>query len=243
MKRVAVTTFVTILVFAPVVALAHTGHDDASGLAHGFVHPVSGIDHVLAMVAVGLLAAQYGGRALWLVPLSFVVAMAIAGVIGMAGIVIPVAEVGIGVSVVVLGLAIAFQLRPPTFVAMAVVGFFALFHGYAHGAELPDGRPHDGRAPDYDDWTTPRPDGGRGLNGDILLWNPVLDRAFEISSMGIRVDPETLVRQLKIRGLEHRLEFPFHRMLVAGELPQSIGGGLGSHGCACSSCVPRTSEK
>ena len=106
---------------------------------YGFVHPVTGIDHVLAMIAVGVLAALYGGRALWLVPLSFVAAMAIAGVIGMAGIVIPVAEVGIGVSVVVLGLAIAFQLRPPTFVAMAVVGFFALFHGYAHGAELPDG--------------------------------------------------------------------------------------------------------
>jgi len=95
------------------------------------------------------------------------------------------------------------------------------------GAALPDGRPHDGRAPDYDDWTTPRPDGGRGLNGDILLWNPILGRAFEISSMGIRVDPETLVRQLKIRGLEHRLELPFHRMLAAGELPQSIGGGIG----------------
>ena len=139
MKRAAVTTFVAFLVFAPAAALAHTGHDDASGLAHGFVHPMTGIDHVLAMVAVGVLAAQYGGRALWLVPLSFLVAMAIAGVIGMAGIVVPVAEVGIGVSVVVLGLAIAFQLRPPTFVAMAVVGFFALFHGYAHGAELPDG--------------------------------------------------------------------------------------------------------
>jgi aspartate--ammonia ligase len=95
------------------------------------------------------------------------------------------------------------------------------------GAELPDGRLHDGRAPDYDDWTTPRPDGGRGLNGDILLWNPVLGRAFEISSMGIRVDPESLVRQLKIRGLERRLELPFHRMLAAGELPQSMGGGIG----------------
>lgn len=138
MKR-AVATFVVLLVFAPAVALAHTGHDDASGLARGFVHPMTGIDHVLAMVAVGLLASQFGGRALWLVPLSFVVAMAIAGVIGMAGIVAPVAEVGIGVSVVVLGLAIAFKLRPPTFVAMTVVGFFALFHGYAHGTELPDG--------------------------------------------------------------------------------------------------------
>ena len=139
MKRAAVTTFVIFLVFAPAAALAHPGHDAAGGLLHGFIHPVTGIDHVLAMIAVGVLAAQYGGRALWLVPMSFLVAMAIAGVIGMAGIVVPVAEVGIGVSVVVLGLAIAFQLRPPTFVAMAVVGFFALFHGYAHGAELPDG--------------------------------------------------------------------------------------------------------
>lgn len=95
------------------------------------------------------------------------------------------------------------------------------------GAELPDGKPHDGRAPDYDDWSTLRPDGGMGLNGDILLWNPVLERVFEISSMGIRVDPETLVRQLKIRGMEQRLTLPFHRMLAAGELPQSIGGGIG----------------
>jgi urease accessory protein len=139
MKRAAVTAFVIFFVLAPAAALAHPGHDGAGGLMYGFVHPVTGIDHVLAMVAIGVLAALYGGRALWLVPLSFVAAMAIAGVIGMAGIVIPVVEVGIGVSVVVLGLAIAFQLRPPTFVAMAVVGFFALFHGYAHGAELPDG--------------------------------------------------------------------------------------------------------
>lgn len=139
MKRAAVVTFVAFLIFAPAAALAHPGHDGAGGLVQGFVHPVTGIDHVLAMIAVGLLAAQYGGRALWLVPLSFLVAMAIAGVIGMAGIAVPVVEVGIGVSVVVLGLAIAFQLRPPTFVAMAIVGFFALFHGYAHGTELVDG--------------------------------------------------------------------------------------------------------
>lgn len=95
------------------------------------------------------------------------------------------------------------------------------------GGELPDGQPHDGRAPDYDDWTTPRPDGGCGLNGDILLWNPVLGRAFEISSMGIRVDPETLVRQLKIRNAEHRMQLSFHKMLAAGQLPQSMGGGIG----------------
>jgi aspartate--ammonia ligase len=95
------------------------------------------------------------------------------------------------------------------------------------GGKLPDGRLHDGRAPDYDDWTTPRPDGGRGLNGDILLWNPVLQRAFEISSMGIRVDAATLREQLRIRGLEQRTELDFHRRLLAGELPQSMGGGIG----------------
>jgi aspartate--ammonia ligase len=95
------------------------------------------------------------------------------------------------------------------------------------GGELPDGQLHDGRAPDYDDWIAPRPDGGRGLNGDILLWNPVLNRAFEISSMGIRVNAETLLEQLKIRKLEERTRFQFHRMLLAGELPQTMGGGIG----------------
>lgn len=95
------------------------------------------------------------------------------------------------------------------------------------GGELPDGQPHDGRAPDYDDWTTPHSDGGSGLNGDILLWNPILERAFEISSMGIRVDPPTLRKQLAIRQLTQREQLPFHRMLLNGELPQTMGGGLG----------------
>ena len=136
MKRAAVTTFVIFFVFAPAAGLAHPGHDGAGGLAHGFVHPLTGIDHVLAMIAVGVLAAQYGGRALWLVPMSFLVAMAAAGAIGMAGIPVQIVEAGIGLSVVVLGLMIAFQIRPPTLVAMVVVGFFALFHGYAHGSEM-----------------------------------------------------------------------------------------------------------
>jgi len=95
------------------------------------------------------------------------------------------------------------------------------------GADLPDGAPHDGRAPDYDDWSTPREDGGRGLNGDILLWNPVLERSFEISSMGVRVDAEALRRQLALRGVPERAELEFHRLLLAGRLPESIGGGIG----------------
>lgn len=139
MKRAAVTTFVIFFVLAPAAALAHPGHDGAGGLAHGLVHPLTGIDHVLAMIAVGVLAAQYGGRALWLVPMSFLVAMAAAGAIGMAGIPVQIVEAGIGLSVVVLGLMIAFQIKPPTLVARIVVGFFALFHGYAHGSEMPGG--------------------------------------------------------------------------------------------------------
>ena len=95
------------------------------------------------------------------------------------------------------------------------------------GADLADGRPHDGRAPDYDDWTTERPDGGRGLNGDILLWNPVLNQAFEISSMGIRVDADCLRLQLKIRGNEDRAALQFHNMLLDGKLPLTMGGGIG----------------
>ena len=94
------------------------------------------------------------------------------------------------------------------------------------GWPLSDGRPHDGRAPDYDDWSTPTEE-GRGLNGDIFVWNPVLERAFELSSMGIRVDPESLTRQLALTGTQERAGLLFHRRLLAGELPQSVGGGIG----------------
>ena len=86
------------------------------------------------------------------------------------------------------------------------------------GGKLRSGEKHDGRAPDYDDWA---------LNGDILMWNPVLEKAFEISSMGIRVDEESLARQLKLAGCEERAELPFHKMLLNGELPLTMGGGIG----------------
>ena len=95
------------------------------------------------------------------------------------------------------------------------------------GGDLPDGKPHDGRAPDYDDWTTPGDKGIPGLNGDIVVWNKVIDYPFEISSMGIRVDEEAMKRQLKIRGCEERAQLPFHKRLLSGELPLSIGGGIG----------------
>lgn len=95
------------------------------------------------------------------------------------------------------------------------------------GAPLSDGEPHDGRAPDYDDWISPNSEGYTGLNGDIILWSNVLNAPFELSSMGIRVSPESLSRQLEVRGCQERAAYKFHKSLLAGELPSSIGGGIG----------------
>jgi aspartate--ammonia ligase len=95
------------------------------------------------------------------------------------------------------------------------------------GGKLPDNSIHDGRAPDYDDWITETGDGHRGLNGDIILWNNVLKSAFELSSMGIRVSPDSLKAQLKERGCTNREKFDFHKNLLAGELAQTLGGGIG----------------
>jgi len=95
------------------------------------------------------------------------------------------------------------------------------------GGRLSNGEKHDGRAPDYDDWTTPNGDGFLGLNGDILLWYPVLEHSIEISSMGIRVDKEALLRQLELEGKNERKDLYFHKRLIEGSLPCSIGGGIG----------------
>ena len=103
------------------------------------MHPLGGLDHVLAMVAVGLYAALLGGRALWLVPATFVTVMALGGAAGVAGYALPYTEIGIALSVVVLGVAVALRVSLPTLAAMALVGVFAVFHGHAHGAEMPQG--------------------------------------------------------------------------------------------------------
>ena len=95
------------------------------------------------------------------------------------------------------------------------------------GGVLSDGQPHDGRSADYDDWSTANEDGYHGLNGDLLLWNPVLECSFEISSMGIRVDGEALRRQLELRGEAWKSELMYHKALLEGELPYTIGGGIG----------------
>ena len=129
---------VVALTLSPIAASAHVGVGDGHGFMNGFSHPLSGSDHILAMLAVGLFAAHLGGRALWLVPVTFVSIMALAGIAGAAGVKLPFVEFGIGMSVVVLSLAVAFQFNVPTIIAMAIVGFFAIFHGHAHGAEMPE---------------------------------------------------------------------------------------------------------
>lgn len=118
-------------------ALAHPGHGDAAGLLHGFMHPMGGLDHVLAMVAVGVFAFVLGGRALYLVPLSFVGMMAVGFLVGVGGIDLPFVELGIALSSVVIGGVAALGRPMPVAGAMALAGLFAVFHGHAHGAEMP----------------------------------------------------------------------------------------------------------
>lgn len=123
--------------FAPGVAMAHTGLGATHGFLDGFGHPMGGLDHILAMVGVGLLAARLGGRALWLVPSAFVTMMAAGGLIGMSEVALPFVEAAIAASVLVLGLAIAARAPLPAARTALLVGFFAVFHGHAHGAEMP----------------------------------------------------------------------------------------------------------
>ncbi len=127
-----------LLTLAPTLAFAHTGIGDAHGFTHGFMHPITGLDHVLAMVTVGIFAWQLGGRAVWAVPATFVALMAVGGALGISGVDVPFVEIGIALSVVVLGAAVAFGVKAPLVAAMAVVGLFAVFHGHAHGAEMPE---------------------------------------------------------------------------------------------------------
>ena len=123
---------------APAAAYAHPAIGEAAGLSHGFAHPMTGLDHILAMVMVGVLAFQLGGRAIWLLPATFVLVMAAGGALGMAGVNLPFVELGIALSVIVLGAVVALNIKAPVAAAMAVVGFFAIFHGHAHGSEMPE---------------------------------------------------------------------------------------------------------
>ena len=126
-----------LLIALPTAALAHTGHGETSGFAYGFMHPIGGIDHILAMVAVGVFAFVLGGRALVLVPLSFVLMMAVGFLLGIGQVDLPFVELGIALSSVVIGAAAAWGRPIPVAAAMALVGVFAIFHGHAHGGEMP----------------------------------------------------------------------------------------------------------
>jgi urease accessory protein len=136
-------TYRPILVLAALLMLmtepatAHTGEGTIGGLLSGFSHPLRGFDHLLAMLAVGIWGAQLGGRLVWALPVAFPLVMAFGGLLGMAGVSIPYVETGIALSVLALGLVIALALRPPEAIALLLIGIFAIFHGYAHGVELP----------------------------------------------------------------------------------------------------------
>jgi urease accessory protein len=121
-------------------AFAHVQSGEAGGFVTGLAHPISGLDHVLAMVAVGLWGAQLGSPAIWLLPVAFPMVMAVGGMLGLVGVPLPGIEFGIAASAIVLGAAVMFALRPPLAVAAALVALFAIFHGHAHGTELPPGQ-------------------------------------------------------------------------------------------------------
>ena len=136
--RAVVVAAATMLMLFAVPALAHTG-SSTGGFIGGFAHPLFGLDHVVAMVAVGLWGAFLGPPAIWLLPIVFPLVMALGGVIGILGVPLPGVETAIALSAVVLGTMVALAARPPLWVAALIVGAFAIFHGHAHGAELPPG--------------------------------------------------------------------------------------------------------
>ena len=126
-----------LLLFWPTSASAHILGDQAGGFISGFEHPISGLDHIVAMVSVGLWGAQLGPPAIWLLPVTFPMVMAFGGMLGLMGVPLPGTEIGIALSAIGLGAMVASEARPPLWIAAALVAFFAIFHGHAHGTELP----------------------------------------------------------------------------------------------------------
>lgn len=137
MRRPAMVLTTLALIGMSPAAFAHPGHLAGNGFATGLLHPFTGLDHLLAMIAVGLWAAQRGGRYMFVIPASFVAMMALGALAGVSGIALPLVEPGILGSLVIFGLLIAFNARLPLAAGMAVIGSFALFHGYAHAVEMP----------------------------------------------------------------------------------------------------------
>jgi urease accessory protein len=134
------TALLALLLFWPAVASAHIVDDRVGGgFVSGFKHPISGFDHILAMVSVGLWGMQLGAPAIWLLPVTFPIVMAFGGMLGLIGVPLPGTEIGIALSAIGLGAVVAGEARPPLGAAALLVGFFAIFHGHAHGTELPAG--------------------------------------------------------------------------------------------------------
>ena len=139
-RRLAHVLLAAIALLGAASAHAHVLKGEATGFLTGFLHPISGLDHVLAMVAVGLWGAQLGAPAIWVLPVAFPLVMAFGGMLGFIGVPLPGIELGIAASAVMLGAVVMFEFRPRLIVAAALVAFFAIFHGYAHGTELPAGQ-------------------------------------------------------------------------------------------------------
>ena len=139
-RHLASYSVVGLALLLPTAAAAHIVKGEAIGFLSGIEHPISGFDHIIAMVAVGLWGSQLGKPAIWLLPVTFPLVMAFGGFLGLIGVRLPGGEIAIALSGVCLGAAVLTEFRPPLWAAAALVGFFGLFHGYAHGAELPPGQ-------------------------------------------------------------------------------------------------------
>ena len=182
-----------IVLIAPAAALAHPGFAPHSGLVAGFLHPLTGVDHLLAMIAVGIFAAHVGRRGLWSLPLGFLMLLAVGGALGAAGVRLPFVEMMIALSVVALGLAVAIPKQWPVAAATLLVGAFALFHGHVHGVELPTGVP-----------AVPYAGGGHAGNDAPAVGR---DRARN-GATAPRLDPDTRHEPMDWawhRGSRHRL--------------------------------------
>jgi len=141
MRLVMTRCLIAVLLFALASpAFAHIQPGEGGGFLTGFMHPISGLDHVLAMVAVGLWGAQLGAPAIWLLPVTFPIVMAFGGFLGLLGVPLPGVEIGIAASALLLGVAVMTERKPPLYAAAALVAVFAIFHGHAHGTELPAGQ-------------------------------------------------------------------------------------------------------
>ena len=137
LKNKSLLAFIFIC-FIPILAQAHMYGSNANGFLSGFLHPISGLDHFLAMFSVGLWGAQIGGRSVWTLPVTFPLVMVIGGILGILGVYIPAIEIGIAISIIVLGLAITLNWKTSQWIVLTLISIFAIFHGHAHGTELPN---------------------------------------------------------------------------------------------------------